>query len=234
MDIFFTVLLIISVVVALAFRYYPRRKKVNKPEYVGMQELGFTEVALPDATLKRNVTQLHHKYEGQKLTLQDVFQTEQGGQNYYLFDILDEAGKEPVLITQDMIAIISSQFNLPRLVVITRPKTSGGLGSMADRFMMNIADWEKNEQGLKFINFDDVPSLNSQFLFFSPDPVRAKEFILNVLMKYLVDLPQKFVIDLFADTFTIVQSAPDRSIPRRERIQLTLAKAVELNQILLG
>jgi len=232
MEIFWGILLIVSVGIAIAYRYYPRRKKTAKPEYVGMQEMGFSEVGLPDATLRRNVIQLHHKYEGQKLTLQDIFRIDHEGLPFYLFDIQDEAGKVPVLITQDMVALISPRLNLPRLVVISRPNASGGLGAVADRFMLSIADWEKNEQGLKFVSFEEDPDFNRRFLFFTTEPERVKEFIMGNLRQFLENLPQRFSIDLFADTFTIVQNSPDRSVPRKERILLTLSKAVELNRLL--
>jgi len=237
------IFLIIAAVGYLFLRYYPRKKKQPQPEAVGMDSLGFSPVEYPEAVLKKKVIQLHTKYEDQQLVLHDVFElkTEPGAEaepsvknNWvYLFDIEDHAGKEPYVLAQDVIAIISTELNTPRINIIARPQSQGGaLGGMVDRFVSRLADWEDNTQGLKRLSFEDHPEIDKRFYIFAPLVEQAKSFLTPERLDALSNLDEPYAIDMSIDTLTIHQTMPDKRIDRRQRIENTLKDAYRLNNVL--
>lgn len=243
------IFLIIAAVGYLVLRYYPRKKKQSQPEAVGMDSLGFSPVEYPEAVLKKKVIQMHTKYEDQHLILHDVFelntepvaepQAEPKAEHsaksdwVYLFDIEDHAGKEPYVLAQDVIAIISSELNTPRINIIARPQSQGGaLGGIVDRFVTRLADWEDNTQGLKRLSFEDYPKIDKRFYIFSPLVEQAKSFLTPERLDAISNLDEPYAIDMSIDTVTIHQTMPDKRIDRRLRIEQTLKDAYRLTSVL--
>ena len=227
------IFLIIAAVIYLILRYYPRRKKPLEPESVGMETLGFTLVEYPEAVLKKKVIQLHTKYENQELVLHDVFKKEGDKEWLFLFDIMDHANKDPYLLAQDVVAIISQELNTPRLTMISRPNASGGsVGGVFNRFVSRLANWENNIQGLKQLSFTDQPNFENRFFVFSPTEEPAKTFLTPERLETLSNLDTPYAIDMGMDILTLHQNMPDRKINRKDRIEQTLNDTQAVAEIL--
>lgn len=239
MDIFW-ILLIITAIVYLLLRYYPRKRKKNQVEEVGMDSLGFHPIPFPEAILKKKVVQLHTKYEGQQLALHDVFQknfdgvnsAEKGDQWIYLFDIEDQAGKESTILAQDVIAIIDTRLSLPRITILTRPNATGEFGGIIDRFVSRFANWENNTQSLRKIDFLDQPEINKRYFVFSTSPDQGKTFLTIPKLEFLLNLSEHYAIDMVDDLITVHLVITGSKSSRRFRITQTLADATNLARIL--
>jgi hypothetical protein len=236
---FIWIFLIITAIVYLLLRYYPRKPKKRQVEQVGMDSLGFLPVPYPEAILKKKIVQLHTKYDGQQIAMHDVFQRKSEGvdkpgiedQWTYLFDLEDQAGKEPAILAQDVIAIISTHLDLPRISILTRPNVTGGFGGMMDRLVSRMANWENNTQSLRRITFPDQPDLNNRYFFFSPDEAHARAFLSPSRLVLLQNLQEHYAIDMDNDLVTIHKVVTNSST-RREQILQTLADAIDLVNIL--
>ena len=230
---YFWILLIVSGVIVFAIRYWPRRKKELPPEKVGMQELGFQEVKVPPASLKRDVINLQHKYEGQLLVLHDVYNLALKEYQVYLFDIEDQGGKEPMWLAQDMMAILIPGLNLPRFTIISRPQASGGMGKVIDRFMTRIAKWDDNLQNLRQIHFPEISTIELRYFVFGTDEDRIRNFLEEKKLDFFANLSGTYSIDGYSDTVTMVPVYTDRQQSRRQRIEMTLSNAQNLAEILI-
>jgi hypothetical protein len=230
---YFWILLIVSGIIVFAIRYWPRRKKELPPEKVGMQELGFQEVKVPPAPLKRDVINLQHKYEGQLLVLHDVYNLDRKEYQVYIFDIEDQGGKEPMWLAQDMMAILMPGLNLPRFTIISRPQASGGMGKLMDRFMTRIAKWDDNLQNLKQIHFQELPTLEQRYFIFGTDEERTRHFLEGKKLDFFANLSGSYAVDGYSETVTMVPVYTNRQQSRRQRIEITLSDAQNLAEMLI-
>lgn len=219
MDYFFIVLIFIAGIVFFTFRSYQKRQRRPVIDQVGMADLGFTPATYPEAGLKRSVNQIHTKYPDQTISIHDVYQQEYTGYQLYLFDLLDEAGKQPTTLAQDMLAVYSTSFSFPRITILTRPNVSGSLGNVVGKFLDRLANWEDNLQGLRQVDLKSSSDLQQRYMIFSVDEAAAREFLTPDRLDYLGKLDNHYAIDLGGDTFTLIPVIPKVALSRRERIE---------------
>jgi hypothetical protein len=218
MDYFFIALIFIAGIIFFTYRSYQKRQRRPVIDQVGMADLGFTPASYPEAALKRSVNQIHTKYPDQVLSMHDVFLQDHTDYQLFLFDLLDEAGKQPTILAQDVLAVFSAGFNFPRITILTRPNMSGSLGNVVGKFLDRLANWEDNLQGLRQVEIKSSAELQQRYMIFAVDENAAREFLTPDRLDYLSKLGNHYAIDLGGDIFTLIPVIPKAALSRRERI----------------
>ncbi len=228
MDYLFIVLIFIAGIILFTVRAYQKRNRRPVMDQVGMAELGFKPTAYPDAGLKRSVNQLHTKYPNQMLAMHDVFQQDYPEFQIFLFDLLDQADKQPAILAQDMLVVFSAAFNFPRITILTRPNVSGALGSMVGKFLNRLANWDNNVQGLQQLTLENQADIHQRYMIFAVDAEAARDFLTQNVLEHLTRLDNHYAIDLGGDIFSLIPVMPNTAISRKERIQAYVSDAQTL------
>jgi hypothetical protein len=219
MDYFFIALIFIAGIIIFTVRSYQKRNRRPVIDQVGMADLGFTPAPYPEASLKRSVNQIHTKYPNQMLAMHDVFQQDHADFQLFLFDLIDEAGKQPTTLAQDMLAVFSAGFSFPRITILTRPNVSGSLGNVVGKFLDRMANWEDNVQGLRQVTIESSPDLQQRYMIFAVDETAARDFLTLDRLDFLGKLDNHYALDFGEDTFTLIPVMPKAALSRRERIE---------------
>jgi hypothetical protein len=231
MDYIVVVLLIMTGVIIFVLRYYQQNKRKPVTEVIGMPEIGYTPASYADATLRRNVGNLHTKYPDQELVLHDVFIQEHPDCQVSLFDIQDVGSKQPTWLARDMVAVTSQQMNTPRVTILTRANVTGKFGNLFDRFLHQMANWENNTQGLKQVDLQEQSNVNQRYLVFAVDEDRARRFLTPECLGFLASLSNHYMIDTFGDTLTIACVIEQPGQSRKDRILQTTEDAIAISKL---
>jgi hypothetical protein len=230
MDISLVLILIISILGFLAYRFFTKRNKPVEKEKTSMAELGFMPIPFPEADFKQAINHLHNKYSEQKIAVSDVFQKVVGQDYVYILDVMDQAEKELFILAHDMVAIRSPSLNLPRVTIMPRFKNMGGLGSLMDRFVSKHSNWDANLQGLSLMDFKSNSSISQRYLIFSPasNEETARRFLTDSRLSFLVNLENNYVIDMWGDMLTIMNVTTNRNEAHQTQIERSVQDAILL------
>ncbi len=230
MDFTLVFILIISIFGFIAFRFFTRRKKTVVKDQTNRVELGFLPIPFPEADFKQSINQLHHKYSGQQIAVTDVFQKVVDQDYVYLFDVEDQAEKEPFVLARDMVAIRSLKLTLPRMTIMTRFKAMGGFGNVMDRFVSRHSNWDFNLQGLIQLDYESNPIISQRYLVFSPAAAEesTRQFLTDTRLSFLASLENNYVIDTLGDIFTIINASSSKELSRKAQIERSVQDAISL------
>jgi hypothetical protein len=233
MDFTLILILVVSLIGYMVFRFLTRRKKPVIKDQTSLIESGFSPIPFPEADLKQAIDRLHHKYPDQQLAVTDVFQkiTDQG--YVYILDLEDQAEKEPFFLARDMVAIRSPDLNLPRITIMTRFKALGGFGTLMDRFVSRHSNWDSNLQELIQLNYDSYPAISQRYLIFSPAGTEetTRQFLSDSRLAFLVKLDTNYVIDTLGDMLTLITPAVNPNESRKTQIERSVQDALLLARL---
>ena len=218
MDFIIIVLLVLAGIVIYTVRSIRKRNKAPIIDQIGMTEIDYVSVPFPNSNVKRSVIQLHTKYQDQKLVMHDVYQQNQSDFQIFLFDLQDQGRKEASSLAQDMIAVFSAKFNLPRLTILTRPQVTGTFGTIFEQFLNRLANWEDNLQGLQKISFPDRVGFDQRYMVFGVDQEITKAYLTSDRLDFLEKVSNHYAIDTGGDTFTLIPVIRKTGLSRRELI----------------
>ena len=233
MDFTLIIILIVSIMGVLAFRFFTRRKKPVIKEKTNMVELGFLPIPFPEVDFKQVIIRLHHKYPGQQIAVADVYQKVIGQDYVYILDVEDQAEKESFFLARDMVAIRSTGLQMPRMTFMTRLKTMGGVGNLMDRFVSHHSNWASNLQGLIQINYDDHPEISQRYLVFTTTEAEGtvRQYLNENRLSFLGRMENNYVIDTLDDTLTVIRAVGVSSGNQQAQIEQSVQDAISLVEV---
>jgi hypothetical protein len=198
-------IIVVVVVILLILRgtISARRKRVARHEF--LINRGYTPVDPSPPELIQGLEKMYLKANVHSIQVHDAFSRPIPNGMVDLFDLMDTGGSESDWIGKDILAVISPDLQLPRIMIQPLPDVlpQGKGAGLVSEVVESAIDWGASLSGYQRVRFPNHPNFDDRRIVIARDQAEASDFLSDIRVAQLSGLTRPYHIETNQDMFTI-------------------------------